>query len=309
MESQVDAVLPLRIEGLRKRYGRRQVLRGVDLTVPKGAVYGLVGLNGSGKTTTIRCALGLSHGDGGSVSILGLPAGEIHRTAGRVGAVFDSPCLHPDLTVRRALEHARMLCGPRSMEPAEAEALLGLERWGRVKVRRLSLGNARRASIARALIGRPSLLVLDEPFSGLDAGGVDDVLALVGRLNRSEGTSFLLASHQLPYLEGICTHVAVLHEGRIALDGPLGTILGARRAQLVLRTSEPGRALDLLRARPGVASAGIADDGRLRLEIEGADPAALNRDLVEAGFSVSELLPAPPSLEAAFREVVGRRTR
>ena len=303
MESTAD---PLIVRGLRKRFGRLEVLRGVDLRVPRGSVYGLLGLNGAGKTTTLRCVLGLLFRDGGDVSVLGHEPRNIHRTRGDIGAVFDDSCLHGNLTVRQSLDHARMLCGGRLVRPArELEALLGLEPVRSMKVRKLSRGNLRRANIAAALVARPSLLVLDEPFAGLDAGGVDDVLALIRRLHEHEGTSVLLASHQLPYLEGICTHVSILHGGTVARSGTMVEVLDGRRRRLTLRTSDPERAVEMLSRRDALRSATLRPDGRIVVETDG-DPAAINRDLVGAGFAVSELSSSPPSLEDIFREVTGR---
>src|SRR5690606_31077562 len=122
-------------------------------------------------------------------------------------------------------EYAALLSAAERQDLPRLEALLGIEAYRDFRISQLSLGNRRRASIAQALVGEPSLLVLDEPFNGLDAGGVDDLLALIRRLNREQGMSFLLASHQLSYLERICSHMAILHEGRIACAGSLDSLL------------------------------------------------------------------------------------
>jgi ABC-2 type transport system ATP-binding protein len=221
--------------------------------------------------------------------------------------VFDAPCLHPNLTVRQVLRHAVLLCGPRSRPPVELEELLGLGRYRRVKIRKLSLGNRRRAAIANALVNRPSLVVLDEPFSGLDAAGIDDLLALIEQENRQQGTTFLLASHQLPYLERICTHVGILTGGRIARGGTVGELLAGQTARLWLRVDDGDRARALLQAQGDVRSIEERPDGRLVVEGPATDAAAVNRALVAAGLAVSELHSAPPSLEALFREIVGGR--
>jgi len=123
----------------------------------------------------------------------------LHSAKGKVVGIFDTPSLHLNLTVRQSLNHAALLVESQSRTPAQVEALLGIEKISNFKVKHLSLGNKRRASIAQALLGSPDLIILDEPFNGLDAGGVDDVLALIKNLNQEEGTSFLLSSHQLPY--------------------------------------------------------------------------------------------------------------
>lgn len=300
---------PLTARGVRKRFGRLQVLQGVDLELQAGSVLGLLGLNGSGKTTTLRCVLGLTRFDSGEVSIRGRSPGRLHRSRGEVGVAFDEAGLPPHLTVRQALEHARLLSGPRSLPAAELEERLGLGPYRSVRVRRLSRGNLRRAAVACALVGRPSLAILDEPFSGLDAGGVDDLAGLIRDLPSGDtGASVLLASHQLAYVEGVCSHVAILHGGRIRVAGSLPDVLRGRPTRLWLRTSRPDAASEAISARGDVRSAALEPDGRIRVELDGADPGDLNRDLVRAGFAVRELVPRPPSLDAVFRDVTSVET-
>ena len=136
------------------------------------------------------------------------------------------------------LEYTRITCGKKdSVYPEEVEEKLGISRYRNYKVKNLSLGNRRRASIAQALIGKPDFIILDEPFSSLDAGGVDDLLLLIKELNRKEGITFLLASHQLPYLEQICTHVSILHEGAIALSIRIEELFELEHTRAILHTN------------------------------------------------------------------------
>jgi ABC-type multidrug transport system ATPase subunit len=296
---------PLTVIGLRKRYGGHEVLRGVDLQLAPGAIHGLVGLNGAGKTTTLQCILGLLPYDSGEVSVLGLAPADLYRSAGKVAVVFDEPCLHPHLTVGETLRHAAILTGSPTTELPALEKLLGIERYHAFKVRQLSLGNRRRTSIAQALVGNPSFILLDEPFNGLDAGGVDDVLELIARLNRERGIAFLLASHQLSYLEQVCSHLAILHQGRIAVSDSVETLLGGRHARLALSTGDPARAQALLEDLDGVTVCG-RNQSELVCELIGTSAAAVNRALVTAGVDVFELRTQRNSLDALFREVTGR---
>ncbi|MCW8195051.1 ABC transporter ATP-binding protein [Proteobacteria bacterium 005FR1] len=296
---------PLTVDGLRKRYGGHEVLRGVDLQLAPGAIHGLVGLNGAGKTTTLQCILGLLPYDGGEVSVLGLAPAALHRCAGKVAVVFDEPCLHPHLTVGETLRHAALLTGAPTHDLAGLEKLLGIERYHDFKVRQLSLGNRRRTSIAQALVGDPCFLLLDEPFNGLDAGGVDDLLELIARLNRERGIAFMLASHQLSYLEQVCSHLAILHQGRIAVSDSVETLLGGRHARLALATGDQVRARALLEEMEGLTVCGESQSG-LVCELRDISAAAVNRALVTAGIDVFELRPQRSSLDALFREVTGR---
>lgn len=298
---------PLQVSGLGKRYGRTAVLTDLDLTVEAGAVHGLVGLNGSGKTTTLECILGMLPYDRGDVRVLGHRPDQLWRARGAIVGIFDSPSLHPGLTVRQSLEHARILCPDPVRSPAQVESLLGISRYSNYRIRQLSLGNRRRASIAQALIGQPSFVILDEPFNGLDAGGVDDVLALISRLNRSEGCAFLLSSHQLPYLERICSHLSILHQGRIQISDSVKQLFAARHSWILLRCDRPVEAGAWLRQQPGILQVEEGPDGSLKVEVgDEAPPAALiNQRLVEAGIAVSGLIHQTPTLESLFREITG----
>lgn|SRR5690606_3044363 len=297
---------PLVIRGLDKRYGKVEVLRQLDLEVAPGAVHGLVGLNGSGKTTTLECLLGLQPYQAGEIRILGQSPQHLHRSHGDIVGIFDSPSLHPQLTVRQSLVHAELLstgaANRPSLTPAEVESMLGIARYSNYRIRQLSLGNRRRASIAQGLIGNPRLVILDEPFNGLDAGGVDDVLALISQLNRDEGTTFLLSSHQLPYLERICSHISILHQGRIAISDQVDRLFNDSQLRLLVHCSDAERAGAIVQDLPGVTVEASAA-GMLTLQLADISPALVNRRLVEHGIEVDELVRERNSLDVLFRQI------
>ncbi|WP_339856128.1 ABC transporter ATP-binding protein [Pseudohongiella acticola] len=297
----------LSIAALEKRYGNTRVLAQLDLTVQRGAIHGLVGLNGSGKTTTLECVLGMQTFQAGELTVLGRAPSRLWQGRGDVVGIFDAPSLHPTLTVRQVLEHARLICGQPVRSPAEVETLLGISRYSNYKIKQLSLGNRRRASIAQALIGQPEFIVLDEPFNGLDAGGVDDVLALIRQLNLQHGTTFLLSSHQLAYLENICTDFAILHQGRIALNGSVDTLFRDQHTQLNVRCDQSAKACALLTSMSGISSvtsAGPDEDALLTLTLDNIDAATINSALVHAGIAVAGLELQKPSLAQLFHNIV-----
>ena len=313
--------LALTIRGLYKQYGKHVVLNGIDLDVAAGSIHGLVGLNGAGKTTTLSCLLGLLPYDRGEVAVLGHQPRRLYLSQGKVAVVFDEPCLHPNLTVGQALQFARLTLGDTPVGNKTAgkslgdiEQLLGIERYHNFKVRQLSLGNRRRTAIAQALVGDPRLLILDEPFNGLDAGGVDDVLNLIQQLNRQHGITFLLASHQLSYLERICSHMAILHHGRIAVSDSISSLLRKKHSQVTLQTSNNLQALSLLRRLDGVSvldndSEQDPQQDSLQASLNGivcelttVSSGTLNRQLIEAGIDVEELVLHRPSLDSLFRQ-------
>jgi len=296
----------LSIKDLIKRYGQTEVLKKLSLEVMTGAIHGLVGLNGSGKTTTMECVLGMQSYDSGTISVAGLAPHELCKGEGAVVGIFDTPGLHPGLTVRQSLEHAQLLCGKPVRTPEQVEKLLGISKYSSYRIRQLSLGNRRRASIAHALIGQPALVVLDEPFNGLDAGGVDDVLALIQRLNFEEGTSFLLSSHQLAYLENICSHLSILHQGKIVLSSRTSDLISPTESRLAVVCDHPDAARELLRQTVGVIR--IEKKGQaLMLTLDGIGPADVNHKLVMSGLSVSSLQPERRDLTAMFHDIVSNK--
>ena len=302
-----DNELALNVKGLNKSYGPYDVLKNLDLELRKGSILGLVGLNGSGKTTTIECLLGLQSANSGFISLLNFSPQALHESSGKIVGVFDTPSLHPNLTIRQNLEHAALLSEKTIRTPEQVEALLGIETFSKFKIRNLSLGNKRRASIAHALLGNPELIILDEPFNGLDAGGVDDVLELIRQLNQADGTSFLLSSHQLPYLENICSHVAILHQGKICVDGAIDTLLSDAGLTIKLRTTTESKAKVLIDSNNKIEILGSDSEGYISLSLTDINSAELNRLLVENQVAVDELIVNRPSLTDLFREITSEK--
>ena len=293
----------LSVTGLYKKYGQFEVLKGLDLVLYPGAIHGLVGLNGSGKTTTLECILGLQDFDRGEIRVLGHGPRKLHAAQGRIVAIFDTPSLNPNLTVRQSLRQALLLCDGAARKPAEVEAQLGITKFSDFKIKNLSLGNKRRASIAHALLANPEIILLDEPFNGLDAGGVDEVLALIKDLNQQQGTSFLLSSHQLPYLEEICSHIAILHDGQIAASDEKSRLLGSVLSTIRIQTNDNHRAAKIIGQQAGLSLQTNTSTDILLVNSEKIGPADINRQLVEQGLAVSEIVAERASLDSLFRRI------
>jgi ABC-type multidrug transport system ATPase subunit len=307
MSANISA-LALSVNGLNKSYGSFEVLKNLDLELKQGSILGLVGLNGSGKTTTIECILGLQEANSGSVSILNHTPQRLHETRGKIVSIFDTPSLHPNLTVRQSLEHAELLSENLVRTPQQVEELLGIEKYSTFKIKNLSLGNKRRASLAQALLGNPELIILDEPFNGLDAEGVDDVLALIRRLNKDKGTTFLLSSHQLPYLESICSHIAILHQGKILVSDNIDDLLANTNNSVLLKTETEATAIKFLEARNDITIINKNSDGYLELSTKDVRSSDLTRQLVENQIAVSELVLKQASLGNLFRAITSEES-
>ena len=293
----------LEVESLVKRYPEHTALDGVSFRVEPGQLFGLLGPNGSGKTTTLSCALGLMRPTSGRARVLGVPSARFHRTQGRVAVVFDAPVLLPGHGLAANLAYVDRLRGARSGEgraPSEALELVGLAGLERRRAGRLSLGQSRRLSIACALLGSPELLILDEPLSGLDPVGVREMLALFTRL-RDEGLTLVLSSHRLYEMERLLTHAAILIRGRLAACGALEDLLGAHGR---VRVETPDSSL--LESAASAHGWGLEteEEQRWTLDAKGAAPAEVNRVLVEAGVPVARLEPARRTLPGLFDSLV-----
>ncbi len=297
-------------EGLTKRFGDVAAVDGVDLCVPAGSVYGFLGPNGSGKTTTIRMLLGLIAPSSGSWSLLGrdMPAAS-ERTLPQVGALVEGPAFYPWLSGWDNLARfdAAGADGQRPTRAGRVDTALGrvgLTAAARKKYRAYSLGMRQRLGLAAALLRPRRLLVLDEPTNGMDPQGTREIRNLVRDL-ASDGTTVFLSSHLLSEVEQVCTHAGVMSAGRLLAQGTLADLRAAGDTRLRVEVDDPGRALAVLSGL-GLDDAGVEGAHvSARLHPGGADAAHCCRELVLGGVSVSMLTTDRPSLEELFVALTG----
>ncbi len=250
--------LAIRTHGLTKRFRRQTAVDAVDLVVPTGSVYGFLGPNGSGKTTTIRVLLGLAGATRGEVEVLGRPMpGDLRTVLPRVGALVEGPAFYPFLSGTanlRRLDAADRDAPRRTRDARVAEALdrVGLANAARKRVRAYSLGMKQRLGIAATLLGPRELLVLDEPTNGLDPQGTREVRSLVRSL-AADGTTVFVSSHLLAEVEQICTHVGVMSAGRLVAQGTLDELGGGGAVRVRVTTPDAADAAGVL-TRLGLAS-------------------------------------------------------
>jgi ABC-type multidrug transport system ATPase subunit len=303
--SAVTSTPVISTKGLVKRYGRVRAVDGIDLDVQAGDVYGFLGANGSGKTTTVRMLLGLVLPTAGTIELLGqgMPrAGR--RVLPRVGALVEGPAHYGHLSGREnlALLEASGRGGPwrtRRRRVADALEQVGLGGVGRRPVKAYSLGMRQRLGLAGALLRRPELLVLDEPTNGLDPQGITEIRELLLDLHRG-GTTVFLSSHLLAEVEQLCSRVGVLDRGRLVLQEQLSS-LTAPTGSTVVHTPAPHRVRATLDGR--VTSV----DGD-RVVVRGSDPAEVNALLVGAGIPVTGLALERPTLEEVVLAAAGTST-
>ena len=303
-----DDSLAVRTDGLTKRFGHQVAVDSLDLRVPRGAVYGFLGPNGSGKTTTIRMLLGLVEPTAGSRSLLGLPIPQGATEAlHRVGSLVEGPAFHPYLSGRAnlvRLDAADLLADPRTSAERIDRALdrVGLRAAAGKRYRAYSLGMRQRLAIAAALLAPRDLLVLDEPTNGLDPQGTREVRNLIGSL-ASDGTTVLVSSHLLSEVEQICTHLGVMREGRMVAQGTTAEVRGAGVVTVRVETGQPDRAAEVL-TRMGATSVSTSPTG-VRADAGDLEPEAVVAELVRAGVGVRGFALDRPSLEDLFVTLTG----
>ncbi|MFP8945165.1 ABC transporter ATP-binding protein [Streptomyces fenghuangensis] len=305
-----DTVVEAR--GLTKRYrGGQLAVDGLDLEVPRGSVFGFLGPNGSGKTTTIRMLLGLIEPSGGSARLLGEPMPDAaRRVLPRVGALIEGPAPYGFLSGRDnllRLDAADPSADPRTRAARVAEALerVGLTAAARKKARAYSLGMKQRLGLAAALLRPRELLVLDEPTNGLDPQGMREIRSLVREL-AGDGTTVFLSSHLLDEIEQVCTHAAVMARGRLLTQGPVTELAAGARGRLAVTTPDTADAARVLKEY-GVTDPTVTGD-RVTGELppsDPPDPAEVNAALVRAGVRVRAFGTERASLEDAFVALTG----
>jgi ABC-2 type transport system ATP-binding protein len=304
-------VTAISTSGLTKRFrGGQLAVDHIDLDVAAGSVYGFLGPNGSGKTTTIRMLLGLAYPTEGQAALLDVPIPEgATRVLPKVGALVEGPAFYPFLSGRDNL--ARFDAADRIADPRTARDRIGtaLNRVGLVaaagkRYRNYSLGMKQRLAIAAALLQPRELIILDEPTNGLDPQGTREVRTLIRQI-AADGTTVFVSSHLLAEVEQICTHVGVMRTGRLVFQGSLPGLRHTGAARVTVQTADPEAALKVL-AGLGLADPQVAGDGTEASAVLGDQLAErVCSELVQAGIGVRGFAVTSPSLEDLFVELTG----
>ena len=279
--------------GLTKTYGSVRALDGLDLSIPRGGVYGVLGPNGAGKSTLFRILLGLIRATDGSASVMG---GGVRDVAAmrRMGSMIETPRFPPYLTARQVLEwlaRAQGVTGdtdiPRWLER------VGLTEAADRRVRGFSVGMMQRLGVAAALLSDPELIILDEPTSGMDPPGIQEMRALIRALADHDGVTVVLASHQLLEVQRVCDRVAILNRGKLVREGSVSelTAVGER---LRLTVSPVAQVLEVLGAK------GVAEGDAVLADIKRAEGPALIKALAGAGVDIHEARWVGTDLESIF---------
>jgi len=287
---------PVEVRGLTKRYGSTVAVEDLSFTIPAGRITGFLGPNGAGKTTTLRALLGLVRPSSGEALVMGSRYARLRDPIGTVGSVLEAQGYHPG---RSGRNHLRVLAVAAGISVARVDEVLAeveLERVGRRRIGGYSLGMRQRLGVAAALMGRPSLLVLDEPANGLDPEGIRWLRTFLLSFARSGGTVFI-SSHVLAEVAQLADEVVIIHRGRLVAHEPLAALTARAAGGTVVRSPDAER----LRAR--LAEAGVEAvevDGELRV---GAPAERVGEIAAAAGVVLHELRPQTATLEEVFLEL------
>jgi ABC-type multidrug transport system ATPase subunit len=286
---------------------QEKTLSGINLQVEQGSIYGFLGPNGSGKTTTLSLILGLLDSPDGSIEIFGqhLHSNRI-GVLKKIGSLIESPSLYGHLNAKENLHVYREVYGVSKARVDEVLQIVGLGETGKKMVKKFSLGMKQRLSIALALLPDPELLILDEPSNGLDPAGIIELRELIKRLNRDHGMTILISSHLLGEVEKMVTHVGIILKGKMLFQGTLSDLHSFQQkgSRLLINTSDNEMACELLRGQQ-------PEKGEENVSIAFHDlhqVATINRILTQHGLDVYLLCPQKNDLEQLFIDLTSSQS-
>ena len=294
--------ITLSIKGLRKRIGKREIIKGLDFELKSGEVFGFLGPNGAGKTTTIRMLVGLIRPTAGSIHVCGYDVKkDFVKAMSHLGCIVENPELYPYLTGRENLQHfSRMIPNFDSKHLEYVVKLVRLQDRIDDPVKTYSLGMRQRLGIAQALLGKPKVLILDEPTNGLDPMGIREMREFIRFLAEKEGLTVLVSSHLLSEIQLMCDRVAVISKGRIIKVDTVSNLLNLQE-QLVWKVTPVEKGTKLLQTATSVT---LDEENRLVTPFS-EKSSLLNQMLVENGVEVHEIQRKVPTLEDLFLELTG----
>ncbi|WP_391558007.1 ABC transporter ATP-binding protein [Robertmurraya sp.] len=294
--------ITLSIKGLRKRIGKREIIKGLDFELKSGEVFGFLGPNGAGKTTTIRMLVGLIRPTAGSIHVCGYDVKkDFVKAMSHLGCIVENPELYPYLTGMENLQHfSRMIPNFDSEHLEYVVKLVRLQDRIDDPVKTYSLGMRQRLGIAQALLGKPKVLILDEPTNGLDPMGIREMREFIRFLAEKEGLTVLVSSHLLSEIQLMCDRVAVISKGRIIKVDTVSNLLNLQE-QLVWKVTPVEKGTKLLQAATSVT---LDEENRLVTPFS-EKSSLLNQLLVENGVEVHEIQRKVPTLEDLFLELTG----
>ncbi|MGA9225965.1 MAG: ABC transporter ATP-binding protein [Mesobacillus sp.] len=295
--------ITLSVKGLKKRIGKKEIIKGLDFELKRGEVFGFLGPNGAGKTTTIRMLVGLIRPTSGSIEICGYNVEkDFTKAMTQMGCIVENPELYSYLTGWENLEHfARMLPNVEPSYIDEVVKLVRLEERIHDPVKTYSLGMRQRLGIAQALLGKPKVLILDEPTNGLDPMGIREMRSFIRFLAEEEGLTVLVSSHLLSEIQLMCDRVAIISRGTVIKVDTVDSLL-ALQERVIWRVEPHKEGKEIL---DGLTSVTDGPDGTLITPYSESNASTWNKELVDHGILVKEMNRKLPALEDLFLELTG----
>ena len=292
---------------LTKQFRQQKAVDGVSLQIERGAIYGLIGRNGAGKTTFLRMVAGLARPTSGEIELMGIPSTEksIRSAFERVGCLIEQPGIYKNLSAFENCRLKALCCGVFSEDYIKGKlAMAGLENVGNKTVGNFSLGMKQRLGIAMATIGEPEMLILDEPINGLDPQGIIEVRDIIHRINTEQKITILISSHILEELSKLATHYGIIHNGRLIEQLSHNELLEKCTSRLEILTDNAKKTAKVLKNFG--CNYSIVDDRMVFVNDRLDKSAAINKALVNAGIEVESLYRHNQSLEEYFISLISR---
>lgn len=293
----------LQTMGLTKKFGRKDAVKGLNLNVKKGDIYGFIGRNGAGKTTFIRMVSGLAHPSEGKIRLF--ESEDLANKRRKTGTMIENPAVYPQMTAKENLTYYCLLLGLDSGKVVpEMLDLVGLSNTGKKKAKNFSLGMKQRLAIAIALLDEPDFLMLDEPINGLDPSGIKEIRELILKLNKERSITILISSHILGELEKIATRYGVINNGILVDEFTKDELESRCSGELEIKVDNITLALELLGKIINTVDMTVADDKTVRIKNNMEKAGEINSELVKNGVVVTSSSIVGQDLEAYFMHLM-----
>ncbi|HDK7138872.1 TPA: ABC transporter ATP-binding protein [Clostridium botulinum] len=297
----------LRTYNLTRKYGTTSVVDNINMNIKKGEIYGFLGRNGAGKTTTLRMIMGLISPTKGEYELFGKKMGD-REVFGRIGAIIETPGFYPNLTARENLDiHRRLMGIPNKEYVDEALEIVGLTNYDikKKKVKKYSLGMKQRLGVARALLHKPELLILDEPTNGLDPVGIKEMRETLLDLNKKKEITILVSSHILGEIQQLATKIGIIHNGKLLEEIDYKSFEKKNRHYINLRVDNDKRAVTILEKSMNIKDYEVTEPNRIRIYEMLDKSNDVAKKMISEGVDVYEVNVMNDTLEDYFVRLTG----
>ncbi|MCY6370611.1 ABC transporter ATP-binding protein [Clostridium ganghwense] len=297
----------LKTYNLTRKYGATAVVDNINMNIKKGEIYGFLGRNGAGKTTTLRMLMGLISPTKGEYELFGKKMGD-RSVFGRIGAIIETPGFYPNLTARENLDiHRRLMGIPNKEYVDEALEIVGLTNYDIKKkmIKKYSLGMKQRLGVARALLHKPELLILDEPTNGLDPVGIKEMRETLLELNKKKEITILISSHILGEIQQLATKIGIIHKGKLLEEIDYSNFEKKNRHYINLKVSDDKKAVTILEKSMNISDYEVTDPNKIRVYEMLDKSNDVARKMISQGVDVYEVNVMNDTLEDYFVRLTG----